>query len=174
MFDGNELCEIAYVVKSHGLKGHLSLRVQDDISNNIITEDMPVFLEIDGIPVPFLLESVKFSGNNSIIKLRHVDSSDHADRFKSCKVLIIEPKSIIEEEYESDFELLNYMVFDKTHGYIGIICDFNEIPGNPVFEINFNEKIIIIPYVDEFIESINHDKKTVNIVTPIGLVDLYL
>lgn len=175
LFDNIELLEVAYISKPTGLKGLLSLRTLDNFSDSIFKENIPVFLNIEGIPVPFFTESVKNSGNSLTIKLKHIDTEEEASKYKSCPILVF-ASSVIEEEedYDMDFELYNYDVYDKNSGYIGKIVDVNMIPGNPVFETEFQGKTIILPYSEEFIENINHEIKRVDINAPAGLIDIYL
>jgi len=173
-FDNFDLIEVACVQKTHGLKGHLNIGISENFSNDILKENMPVFLEIEGIPVPFFIEELKHSGNNVIVKLKNINSADYAARFKSCPVHII-PEDIVEEqEFEPDFDLYDYEVYDELHGYVGKIKIINFIPGNPVFETDLDGKRIILPYSDEFIKNISHDKRRIDIISPDGLIDIYL
>jgi 16S rRNA processing protein RimM len=175
-FDNLDLFEIGYVQKTHGLKGHLNIKILDEISNDILNEDIPVFLEIEGIPVPFFIEELKKSANYIILKLKDVNSADFAERFKSCSAYIIADSIKSENDFliESDFELYNYDVFDKNYGYVGKMKTVNFIPGNPVFETELNGKTVILPYSEEFIENISHEEKRIDIISPEGLINLYL
>ncbi len=174
-FDGLELFEVASVIKPHGLNGYISIKTFENYSNKIYNIGMPVFLKIEGIPVPFFIEDVKTSGGNIILKFINICSSEQADRFRSALVMVTEG-DIVENKSEelSQSELIGYAVYDAKFGFIGNISLFNDIPGNPVFETTFDNKTIIIPFAEQIINEINKDTKSVYISAPEGLIDIYL
>lgn len=174
-FDELELFEIANVIKPHGLNGFISIKMFENYSDKNFNIGKPVFLKIEGIPVPFFIEDIKTSGGNIILKLKDICDAQQAARFRSSAILVTE-NDIVEDESEeiSQSELIGYAVYDAKYGFIGTISLFNDIPGNPVFETTFDNKIIIIPFVDQIIDEINEDTKTVKISAPEGLIDIYL
>lgn len=175
IFDNVALIEIAFVVKPHGLNGFVNIKMIGSYSTKLFYKGMPVFLKTEGIPVPFFIEEIKFSAGNPVIKLKHIDDSDIALRFKDCSFLIKE-SDIKEEDIEQtqQSELIGYAVYDKKRGFIGNVSLLNEIPGNPVFETLFDNKSIIIPFSENIILQISHETKTINIDAPDGLIDIYL
>ncbi len=174
LFDDRELTEIAQVAKVHGLNGHLSLKFNDDFSESLLDEEIPVFLLIEGLPVPFFVEDYRNSGGYTATKFKYIDSSEKAEKFVGCKVLVFDDDIPADDDYDEELDLIGYKVFDAKRGFIGEIADFNLIPGNPVFETVFNGKTIIIPYTEEIVVDINDDKQEVYIEAPEGLIDLYL
>jgi 16S rRNA processing protein RimM len=173
-FEKDELVKVGEVVRTHGFNGNLSIKVHSDFSEEIFNEDLPVFLIIEGIPVPFFIVSTKKSGSYIVVELKNVDSEKKAQRLIACDLLIHKSFIEVDEEEIEDNILQGYSVFDSKHGFIGKFTFINEIPGNPVFETDFNGKTIIIPYSDEFINEINDITKEIHITAPDGLIDLYL
>lgn len=173
-FDKDELVKIGEVVRTHGFNGNLSIKIHPDFSEEIFSEDLPVFLVIEGIPVPFFVVSSKYSGGYVVVGFKNVDSEKKALRLIGLEVKI--HQSLVEniEEDLVDNPLQGYSVFDSKHGFIGKLTFINEIPGNPVFETDFNGKTIIIPYSEEFIHEINDEKGEIHITAPEGLIELYL
>ncbi|MBR5982109.1 MAG: 16S rRNA processing protein RimM [Bacteroidales bacterium] len=174
LFDNKELVEIAQVAKTYGLNGHVSLKFNSSFSEDLFDEEIPVFLLIEGIPVPFFVEDYKNSGGYVATKFRYIDGAETAEKYVGCKVLVFADDVQDDEEYDEEMDLIGYKVFDAHHGYVGDIADFNLIPGNPVFETDFNGKTIIIPYTEEIVVDINDDKQEVYINAPEGLIELYL
>ena len=60
--------EIGYISKTHGLKGHVILRVNDDIDvdSEIIKS---IFLELNGSQVPYFIEECRPNNTGNILKL---------------------------------------------------------------------------------------------------------
>jgi 16S rRNA processing protein RimM len=173
-FEKDELVKVGEVVRTHGFNGNLSIKVHSDFSEEIFNEDLPVFLIIEGIPVPFFVVTSKKSGGYTVVALKNVDTEKKALRLLGCDLLIQESLIETDDEEAEENPLKGYSVFDSKFGFIGELTFINEIPGNPVFETNFNGKTIIIPYSDEFIREINDNKKEIHITAPDGLIDLYL
>ncbi len=73
--------------------------------------------------------------------------------------------------YFDDIE--GYTVTDSNLGYIGVVSDIMDIPGNNLLKIMDDEKEILIPLTEEFIIEINHNVKSILVKTPTGLIDLY-
>ena len=174
LFDNKELVEIAQVAKTYGLNGHLSLKFDNSFSDGLLDEEIPVFLLIEGLPVPFFVKDYKNSGGYVATKFRYIDGAETAEKYVGCKVLVFADDVQDDEDYDEELELVGYKVFDAHHGYVGEIVDFNLIPGNPVFETDFNGHTIIIPYTEEIVVDINDDKHEVYINAPEGLIELYL
>ena len=176
-FDNNELIEIAFVVKPHGLKGHLSIKFIEKNSAKILKKDYPVFLNISEIPVPFFIEEIKSTDvNTAIIKLKHINCLETINKYNISSIYVISKdiKAISNINTEEDSEYVSYEVFDKRYGFIGNVIHLNLIPGNPVIEIEYNQKTIILPFSDNFIEKIDHKNKKIHIISPEGLISLYL
>ena len=176
VFDGVELIQVASVVKPHGLKGHLSIKLVENFSEEIFEINKPVFLLIEGIPVPFFIQEIKHAAN-LVLKLQFIDSEEQAQKYSNIDVLVkidVLPDTN-DAEYEDEFtDLEGFEVFDENFGYIGKIILFNEIPGNIVFETEFKGKNIIIPWNEDIIKAIDYDNRKIIINAPEGLIQLYL
>lgn len=173
-FGKDELSLVAFVAKTHGVTGNLVLTIHNNIPNNIINEKSAVFLFKQGIPIPFFVESVKVMGINNVIKFKHIDSIEKANFFVGCDVYVL---SHILKSGNTDnlsCRFCGFSVFDKQYGFIGKISSFEIIPGNPVFETDFEGKSIIIPYTESIILKIDNIKKEIYIDAPLGLIDIYL
>lgn len=173
-FDNHDLVHVANTVRPHGLNGHISIKLNQEYSEETLFTERPVFLYIEGLPVPFFPEEIKTAGEYFAVKFKWIENSEEADKYKNLQVYIPENDCILNDNQNLDFNLIGYAVHDIKYGFVGNITNFNDIPGNPVFETQLDNKTIIIPYVDDFIISINENTKTVEIQTPVGLIDIYL
>ena len=70
-----EVKEIGYISKTHGLKGHVILRLNEfvQIDQEAIKS---VFLELNGSQVPYFITECKPSNNGYIVKLETIDTID--------------------------------------------------------------------------------------------------
>ncbi|MBQ3990890.1 MAG: hypothetical protein II630_08580, partial [Bacteroidales bacterium] len=105
LFDNKELVEIAQVAKTYGLNGHLSLKFDNSFSDGLLDEEIPVFLLIEGLPVPFFVEDYKNSGGYVATKFKYIDSAEAAEKYVGCKVLVFADDVQDDEEYDEELEL---------------------------------------------------------------------
>lgn len=174
MDKGNAL-EIGIIVKTRGISGEIILEVKDsDVLKNIKES---VHLDIDGLLVPFFIESVRImSSNRARIQFDWIDSEKSASNLISRTVHIpLKELTINAEEKSFSPNLLEgFSVIDKSHGSIGIIAQYIDQANNPLLIINNKNNEIIIPFQDDLIEKISMDDKAIHINSPEGLIDLYL
>ena len=71
-------------------------------------------------------------------------------------------------------EIIGFEVIDAAHGNIGKIVSINDSTAQALFEIEKDGKQILIPMNDEFIEKVDKKNRTLRVITPEGLIDLYL
>ena len=164
--------KIGTVVSKHGYKG--SIKVSLLLSNIKAFQDIDfIFLDIDRCLIPFKVDRINSSSDNSIIlKLQELNSDEDASEVILKNVYLDKKNSKFKDE-ESFFynELLNFIVF-KDSKKIGKIVNINDKLPQPVFEILINDKKFMVPIHDDFIQKIDKEKKSIHIVIPDGLLEI--
>lgn len=164
---------VGHIVKSHGVKGELSVTLNPDYDFEPETGD-PVILEIDGLDVPFFVTAVRPRGSESILlTLDEINSEEEAAAISGKEIFIYAPNDADEsgdyDELTAD-NLVGYKVIDGDRE-VGKIADVREIgPGCWYFVLEDSGKLI--PIVDDFISYLDHDSKTVGMELPLGLTEL--
>lgn len=160
--------------KLHGYKGELLAYLDTDEPAKYKSLDS-VFVDLDGELVPYAIENIRYKDNNNVvIKFSGVDIEQAKDLIKTSLFL---PLSMLPPLTGNNFyyhEVIGFKVVDKQHGCIGNCTDFLETGKQSVMQIDNDGTEIMIPVVDDFIESVDRDNKTINIIAPEGLIDLYL
>jgi 16S rRNA processing protein RimM len=175
MIDREDICAIGSFRKTHALKGELNAVF--DIFADFLDADDCLILEMDGIFVPFFIESIRPKGNmSSLIKLCNVESEEAARRFVNKDIYI--RKDSLPEEFDSDEEgayaedFIGYKVVDINIGYLGDIIGIDDSTDNYLFEVSNNDKTILIPVAQEFIREISDENKILEMELPEGLINL--
>jgi len=164
--------KIGTVVSKHGYKG--SIKVSLLLSNIKAFQDIDfIFLDIDRCLIPFKVDKINSSSDNSIIlKLQELNSDEDASEVILKNVYLDKKNSkFIDEESFFYNELLNFIVF-KDSKKIGKIVNINDKLPQPVFEILINDKKFMVPIHDDFIQKIDKEKKSIHIVIPDGLLEI--
>jgi len=166
---------IGTIIKTHGIHGELVLEAKiSDLFKNI---EESVFLEIDGLLVPFFIEEIHPTSKERFrIKFDWIDSEPLAKKISNCPVYI-PLKSITnsEIEFEENYDILiGFMVIDRKLGKIGTIDYTINSDDNPLMAISYKSREILIPIHPDLIKDVNTEEKTISIESPEGLIDLYL
>ncbi len=161
------------ITKLHGFRGQLIIRL-NNISSDKIQEMELVFIEIDGLPVPFFVtECSERDANSLLIKLEDIDDKNKANTLIDAKVFV---KSLTENTVPDQFsdasQLAGYEVIDKNIGSLGTLKEIIEIQQNSLFCIVNNNKEILLPACQEFILEIDASKRTILVEAPEGLTEL--
>lgn len=162
-----ELTEIGYFSKTHGVKGQLILKTERDFDPEAVKA---VFIESPTGKAPYFISEIKESNNGLIVNLEDVLAIEKAKLLLGKKVFI--DAALVEEEEVSEW--LGFEVIDKQYGSLGIITSSSDNGSQQLINLLFKGKEIILPLVDDFIESIDETAKKLYFNAPEGLIDVYL
>lgn len=159
--------------RPHGTKGTLVLG-----NRNVIVEDIrkgeSVFVEIDGLLVPFFIDSFKvMSQEAALINMEDVDSETKAKSFAGALVYIPEQKVRVRKKNRDELpSLTGFSVTDTRLGIVGTAGEINPIVNNPLLSVFSEGREFLIPVHPDIILEINRKKKEIRINAPEGLFDL--
>ncbi|WP_209319869.1 ribosome maturation factor RimM [Ancylomarina longa] len=165
-------------IKTHGVKGELVAKKNSDLLENNKLES--VLVDIDGGLVPFFIPKNGItSRNHSSIRilLEDMDSEAKAKRFIGCDIYIPikDVPDFIEESDEIDPNvLIGFTYVDEEKGELGEIEDIQDYSGNIVLVLTMNKQEVLIPFADENFIDLDEANKIITMVTPDGLLDMYL
>ena len=121
----------------------------------------------------FVVESVRVSGRDTVLKLGGIESRSAAEGMKDQVVLI--PGSEIVKPPEGTFlidDVLGMNVVTEEGKRVGTVCEILRLPFNDLWQVDTGSKVISIPGVKEFIRTVDVRSKTVVIHEVEGLLDL--
>ncbi|MES2559736.1 MAG: ribosome maturation factor RimM [Bacteroidota bacterium] len=155
------------VDKTHGTKGELRISLTTDKSFKEWA-----FLEIQGKPVPFYVESLQPTfDDGALLKLRDIDSVEKASSFVGRTLLIPIGKRKKSDLYAED-DFTGFNLIDEKLGDIGVVEGIEEYPNQLLIRTNYNGQEVLIPAVEAFITEVNEAKQTIYLRLPDGLLDI--
>ncbi|MEE4255872.1 MAG: ribosome maturation factor RimM [Bacteroidales bacterium] len=172
--DKGEYFQLGRVIKVHGYRGELVVLLETDKPEDYAKLET-IFLNIDDSLVPFWIRSIRINDNLAIISLDDITEKESAIRLLKKEVFL--PIQELHELEGNDFyfhEIIGFSVVDKKYGDIGMVEDILERPEQELIRILKDNKEILIPLTDDMIRKVDRKKKTLHIITPDGLIDLYL
>ena len=169
------------IIKTHGYKGDIVLKKENSISNSLFEECLEegnaIFVEKDGIPVPFFISENSlyfFDDDIARLQLDDIDSDIKARAFISENVYFTQncKEDIINELSPNNW--IGFKVNDENNGYLGTVLDFStEIPQNPLIIVEKEQKTLMIPLQDDFIIAVFVEKQEIITRLPEGFINLY-
>lgn len=172
MIERSILVEIGKITKTHGVGGEVVAMISSGETDFDATEYL--VCDIDGIYVPFFIESYRYKGTNSVI-LKFDDIDDMSETAVVINRKLYFPKEKIPVAATTDIE-----ISDTLCGYhinmagqaIGEITAIDGTPDNPLFVVVGETKEYLIPAAEDFVCSIDDESKTIEMELPEGLLDL--
>ncbi|MDR2651888.1 MAG: ribosome maturation factor RimM [Prevotellaceae bacterium] len=161
------------ILKTFGKNGELIVKLDNQAPAEINLEE-PIFIIIDGLSVPFYFKSFEERASNRVLViLEDIETEILAKQLTGKQMLLPYKKQIADK----NFNLNHFVGFDAKDvhaGKIGIITEFLDFPNNPCFQITHNDKEILVPINEDFIESIDAKSKIISFNLPNGLIDFYV
>ena len=171
---------IARILKSNGTDGEVLMTFLGMDPEEINPKE-PVFVEFDGLPVPFFFESFTRRGTGrALVHLTGVRSLADADELAGRDVYVEAP------EEEDGEDIIGWTVLDATGATVGTVRDYEDIPGNLCIWVerdstdkpwndekkDAQEKAheLLLPLHDDLILEINPDTRTIMLEIPDGLL----
>ena len=162
------LSEIGYFSRTHGIKGHLILKPEIDFDLENLTA---LFIDMAGGKAPHFIREISEVKNDLRILLEDIDSLEKARGLVGKKVFI-NSDLVIEEEGSED--LLGYELIEKKLGSLGKITGVTDNGAQVLVSIIYKEKEVILPLVEDLIESVDSETRKIVYNAPEGLIEMYL
>jgi 16S rRNA processing protein RimM len=159
-----------FILKTHGYQGHLILKSENLAFDHTAQEEY-IFLEIEGICVPFFVEEWETAGNQtSLLKLEGIGSDQEAHVYKGTRCYLKGSRKVEKTAPSGLSKFIGYQFSDSPSGTRGSITDVDEIPGNPVLIIETTEgEEVYVPYHKDLIENTDHKNKLLVMKLPDGM-----
>lgn len=165
-----ELIRVGKIVKTHGVNGELLLKLEPGKAP--ANKKEPVFLEFDGIQVPFFIHNSR----NATPVDWYVVFDDYqtlslAEKLLGRVVSIPPANLAFSDDVDPADVLIGYKVRDINFGYVGVVS-FIQQGRQDLMVIENEGQEILVPFVEDFILEIDDEDKQIVIETPDGLLDL--
>ncbi|MCY7352518.1 MAG: ribosome maturation factor RimM [Cytophagaceae bacterium] len=169
-----ECYELGKIVKTHGLRGELSIYL--DVDDPSEYEDLDSFLvERDGGLIPYFFETFQLQGNRALVKLEEINDIVTASELVGCPLYLTLanlPKLTNQQFYYH--EVVGYQVVDEQRGLLGLVASVATLPHQDLLVVDHQNREVLIPINDDIVLSIDRDAQTLQVRLPDGLLEVYL
>ena len=164
--------EAGFVKKTHGVGGEVMISF-DEGMDGIFEEVEFIYIEIEGLLVPFFIEEFSArSGISGNLKLEDTNTQERAKKLVGCTLYIEREWIEHDEEGFNPMALKGFQVIDTVFGSIGVILDIENYSGNYVLNVQHLNREVLLPLNDDLIHTINWLSQTFVMDCPNGLLGL--
>ncbi len=162
-------------IKTHGISGDLVLKLSF-FTEQELKEGDTVFVEVDGIPVPFFIGQFRFMTDyTALVRFDEIETAAGAEFLVGRRVYCgADYGTDAENEAEGTGDITGFRVFDREKGFSGILQEVIDYTDNPVMRLDYEGKELLVPFHDDIILNIDYSAGVIEISAPGGLLDLYM
>lgn len=174
MIERSQLTEIGVFGKPHGVNGEITATIDSDVE---VDELKCLFVDIDGIFVPFFINSFRRRGTEaSLLIIDGFESADEVRVLTNKKIYCLTEELPLEDLTDEDgfytADFIGWKIMDGKN-LIGEITDFDDSTENVLFIVRTPaDKTVYVPVADELITEIDEENRLLSMNLPDGLVDL--
>lgn len=168
-----ECFQLGKITKPWGVKGQVVLFLDVDTPDDYAELDS-AFVEVKGNLVPYFFQIDNINGNKAVATFEEL-TPDEAHALVGSDLYL--PLDLLPKLTGNKFyfhEVRGFRIVDALHGDIGVLQQVIEYPAQPLFQIMNGDTEILIPVIDQVIDKVDRENKTIFITAPNGLIELYL
>lgn len=164
------LLQAGEILKSNGTEGEVLISLSRIGLEDFDTNE-PVFINFDGLPVPFFVETFTPRGTSrAIVKFTTCNSLEDAEELRG-KAVLVDAGAYGDEDYEDDLGALEgWKLLSADGDFTGTISGYEDIPGNPCLYVATPEGEAMIPFHEELIVEVDEASRTLTMDIPKGLI----
>lgn len=157
----NDITYIGKITGTFGIKGELKIFTESDFTDFRFRVGAPLILKKGRLTKKVTVSSMRYNQKHILITINELYDINEVLDLVGLDIYSEEEVPLKDDEIYLD-DLVGLKVYNTEGEYLGIINDLITIPSSDILEvINDNQKILI-PYVDDYIVTIDEEKVIIN------------
>lgn len=176
MITREELIEIGYYNKPHGVAGEISATLDVDI--DVLDNLSCLVSDMDGIYVPFYVKACRPKTSETVLlTIDGIESEQEVSRLVNRDIFALkrdyrqQAEDVEADGYPLDY-FIGFSILSLDGSRVGEITDVDEQTENAIFIVERDGQEILIPAADDLIMEFDLDKKEMVMNMPQGILDL--
>jgi 16S rRNA processing protein RimM len=172
--DNPSFIKVGRLNKTFGLKGHIRAFIEPHIVPRLKKLSV-IHLLSKNTHLPYFIDETDINkSGHCMLHFEDVQDKTAADLLVG-KDIYIDPKILKKiKPYQSVADFVGFKITDEQLGYLGDLENVTELPNHDVGHFNHKGKEILFPWNDEVIRKIDKKGKTLQVLLPAGLLEIYL
>ena len=161
------------VVAKYSFKGEVLIKLDTDDPETYLSLQS-FLLEDESRLIPYFTTKVQLHKTQLLrVSIEDISSEHEANILigKSVYLPLDQLPKLADDQFYYH-EIIGYKVIDSVQGQIGTITGVNDTSSQVLLEVEYNDRQILIPLVDELIQQLDKKQKQLYLAIPEGLLDL--
>ena len=161
---------VARIIKTHGVKGEISVRPDMALSLDFLLE-IPIRI----LPPRVNSDELRVTGirpgpKGPLLKLSGIDSIDIASQLRGLQIAVRE-SDLPDEWTQTEFDPLGSVIIDEVRGELGTVKEVIITGANDVWVVASEETEVLIPVIDEVVLQIDEENAVIQVKLLPGLIE---
>lgn len=178
MIKEEEIREVGQFGTPHGINGELNASFDADVDIEALS---CIIVEIDGIYVPFFIQSLRSRGATAVLlTIDGISNENEASLLARKPIFALKNECTVfetDEDVEDGFyaeDLIGYKCCDTDKKFSGLIVSIDDSTANVLFVIEAKgyARPLLVPVADEYIADLNPGNKSIVFELPEGFLDI--
>ncbi len=166
----NRFTEIGRFGRPHGLDGNIRFKPNDNFIDSLFDQIQMYYIKnerSDMVPTRIISRYVEEKRNQKLffVKFDSIANRQDAEQAMNRALFVVtdELEKLKPESKSDERSLFGYSIYYDGNR-IGEVLDVLENPAHPILEIRYQSGSLLIPFVDEFVDRIDHDQSSINCI----------
>ncbi len=159
---------VGTIVSTHGIKGEV--KVKSDTSFERFKVNATLYLKKDNKEIPIIINSHRVHNGLDLITFNNLNDINDVLPYINCSLYALHNNDELEDGEFYYEDIIGLIAYDQENNLIGEIVDLREVPQGLILEINYKNKIVLVPFVDEYVMNIDIENKKIMIMVIEGLI----
>lgn len=160
---------IGKIVNTHGIKGELKVKASTDFIEERFQKGKHVFIDDHGKMIDMVVATYRMHKGHVLVSFQGFMDINLVEKYKGCLLYAQKDLDLLDEDEYYVGDLIGCEVFDQEN-MIGKVKDVQLYEHHDVLVVE-GEKRVLIPYVDAFVESVDIDRKRIDVHLIEGFYD---
>ena len=167
------LLVVGRIGRAHGVHGEATIEIRTDLPEERFY--IGAQLMTDPAPRgPLTIEKIRDNNGIMLLKFKEADDRNAIEKLRDTLLLAeidMEHEAQFEDEYHVQ-QLIGCAIVDTEDQVLGTLTDVLNLPGQDVLAIATPRGEVLVPFVLEFVPTIDIEAKRIVITPPAGLFEL--
>lgn len=147
---------VGKIVSTHGIKGEVKVKSETSFAEERYKKGNTLYIKKEKQYIPIHIDSHRVHKGLDLVCFNSFRNINEVLEFVGYDVYMNkEDRNVLSDDEFYYDELIGMHVFDMQDVEIGQVVDIREVPQGIILEIKSKQKNILIPFVDEFIKSVD-------------------
>lgn len=162
---------VGRVTRPHGLRGAVKVDVHSDVPERFDV-GAELWLAATGSRRVVRIRDSRFVPGGAVLAFEGIEHRDQAEELRGAELEVDRDRvPPAPEGFFYFFDLVGCRCFDKERGDLGEVVDLIEDGGGILLRVAFDQRQLLVPFVEAFLENVNIEERRIDLSLPAGLIE---